>query len=129
MATTTVARPVSTPRPTKTKTSRRVNPSRSAWLFATPFLVVYVLFLIGPVVIGLIMSLFNTTTVKSGLGEWVGFANYSDVLTSSDFWSSMWHSTLFTLITTPILVLLPLLFAVLTTRIKHGRTFYRLAFF
>jgi len=95
----------------------------------TPFLFVYVAFMIGPVLIGLVMSLFNTATVKSGLGEWVGFSNYSDVLTSSDFWKSMWHSTLFTVLTTPILVLLPLLFAVLTSRIRHGRTFFRLAFF
>jgi multiple sugar transport system permease protein len=41
----------------------------------------------------------------------------------------MWHSAVFTLFTTPILVLLPLLFAILVSRIKHGTAFYRLAFF
>ena len=55
------------------------------WLFTAPVLVLYVLFLIGPVVIGLVISLFNTTTVKSGLGGWVGLSNYRDVLKSSDF--------------------------------------------
>jgi multiple sugar transport system permease protein len=67
--------------------------------------------------------------VKPGLGSWVGVSNYADVLTNGDFWDSMWHSAIFTLFTTPILVLLPLLFAILASRIKHGRTFYRLAFF
>jgi multiple sugar transport system permease protein len=51
------------------------------------------------------------------------------VLTSADFWASMWHSALFTLLTTPILVLLPLLVAIVASRMRRGRTFYRLAFF
>ncbi|SFP77331.1 multiple sugar transport system permease protein [Geodermatophilus dictyosporus] len=103
--------------------------NRAGWLFATPFLALYLAFLIGPVVIGLVISLFNTTTVRSGIGSWVGFSNYADVLTNADFWASMWHSALFTLLTTPILVLLPLLFAVLVSRLGRGQWFYRLAFF
>jgi multiple sugar transport system permease protein len=103
--------------------------NRTGWLFATPFLALYLAFLIGPVVIGLLISLFNTTTVKAGIGSWVGFSNYADVLTNADFWASMWHSALFTLLTTPILVLLPLLFAVLVSRLARGQWFYRLAFF
>jgi multiple sugar transport system permease protein len=103
--------------------------NRTGWLFATPFLALYLAFLIGPVVVGLLISLFNTTTVRSGIGSWVGFSNYADVLTNADFWASMWHSALFTLLTTPILVLLPLLFAVLVSRLARGQWFYRLAFF
>jgi multiple sugar transport system permease protein len=103
--------------------------NRAGWLFATPFLALYIAFLIGPVVIGLVISLFNTTTVSPGIGSWVGFSNYADVLSNADFWASMWHSALFTLLTTPILVLLPLLFAVLVSRLSRGQTFYRLAFF
>ncbi|MGY1601625.1 carbohydrate ABC transporter permease [Geodermatophilus sp. SYSU D00815] len=106
---------------------RREN--RAGWLFATPFLVLYVAFLIGPVIIGLVISLFNTTTVRSGMGSWVGLSNYAEVLTEGDFWASMWHSVLFTLLTTPLLVLLPLLFAVLASRMTRNRWFYRLAFF
>ena len=103
--------------------------NRAGWLFATPFLVFYILFLIGPVLLGIVISLFNTTTVKSGLGRWVGLSNYGDVLKSSDFWKSMWHSVLFTLLSTPLLVLIPLLFAVFAARLTHNKWFYRLAFF
>ena len=52
----------------------------------------YLLFLIGPVLIGLVISFFNTTTVTPGLGDWVGLSNYADVLPDGDFWASMWHS-------------------------------------
>src|SRR3954447_15975388 len=103
--------------------------NKAGWLFSAPFLTFYVLFLIGPVLIGIVISLFNTTTVTSGLGGWVGISNYADVLSSKDFWASMWHSVLFTLLTTPLLVLLPLLFAILTSRLSRGQWFYRLAFF
>jgi multiple sugar transport system permease protein len=103
--------------------------NRAGWLFSAPFLIFYLAFLIGPVLIGLVISLFNTTTVQSGLGGFVGLSNYADVLSSGDFWASMWHSVLFTLLSTPLLVLLPLLFAVLASRIARATWFYRLAFF
>ena len=103
--------------------------NRTGWLFTTPFLLLYILFLIGPVLIGVVISLFNTTTVRPGLGGFVGLSNYADVLGSKDFWVSMWHSLFFTLLSTPLLVLLPLLFAVLASRLVRNRWFFRLAFF
>ncbi len=131
MTTTTTATPVevrSTAPPTSAATAAS-DARRASWLFSAPFLVVYVLFLIGPVLIGLVISFFNTATVSSGIGGWVGFSNYGDVLTSRDFWASMWHTTIFTLLTTPLLVVLPLLFAILAARVRRNRWFFRLAFF
>jgi multiple sugar transport system permease protein len=131
MSTSTIAAPSAAvgARATRTRQHSPKGENRAGWLFATPFLVLYLLFLIGPVILGLIISLFNTTTVTPGLGDWVGISNYTDVLGNSDFWASMWHSVLFTLLTTPLLVLLPLLFAVLASRIVRSRWFFRLAFF
>jgi multiple sugar transport system permease protein len=103
--------------------------NRAGWLFSAPFLLVYALFLIGPMLYGLLMSLFNTTTVHGGLGSWVGLHNYAEALSSSDFWSAMWHTLLFTLLTTPLLVLLALVLAILAERLKRGKWFYRLVFF
>src|SRR3954469_24903326 len=103
--------------------------NRAGWLFAAPFLVLYVAFLIGPVLIGLVVSFFNTATVAPGLGDFVGVDNYADVLSSGDFWASMWHSVLFTLLTTPLLVILPLVFAMLAARVSRTTWFFRLAFF
>jgi multiple sugar transport system permease protein len=102
---------------------------RTGWLFATPFLALYLAFLIGPVLIGLVISLFNTTTVRAGVGSWVGLSNYAELLSNPDFWASMWHSAFFTLLTTPLLVLLPLLFAILASRMARNQWFFRLAFF
>lgn len=132
MSTTTLAAPA--PAVVETGTRRPAgkapaDQNRAGWLLSAPFIALYLLFLIGPVLIGLVISLFNTTTVTPGLGEFVGLSNYGDVLSNKDFWASMWHSVLFTLLTTPLLVLLPLIFAVLASRLSRGRWFFRLAFF
>src|SRR6195952_5703091 len=116
-------------RPATIKKRDSHSENRAGWLFSAPFLILYILFLIGPVLIGVVISLFNTTTVKSGLGSWVGVSNYADVLANKDFWVSMWHSVLFTLITTPLLVLIPMAFAILASRMVHNQWFYRIAFF
>lgn len=130
MTTSALATPTRVPR--SVATTRQPPPAgqnRAGWLFATPFLVLYAAFLVGPVLIGLVISLFNTTTVTPGLGSWVGLSNYADVLSTGAFWASMWHSVLFTLLSTPILVLAPLLFAVLASRLRRSQWFFRLAFF
>jgi multiple sugar transport system permease protein len=110
-------------------TTGRPGHGRAAMWFLTPFVVLYVLFIIGPAIYMVVMSFFDTSLVHSGLGSFAGFRNYSEALGSADFWSSLWHTVLFTLLTTPPLVVLALFFALLAERMKRGRWFYRLAFF
>ncbi|HEU5385564.1 MAG TPA: sugar ABC transporter permease [Streptosporangiaceae bacterium] len=102
---------------------------RVGWGLTAPFLIFYVLFLIGPTVYGIVMSFFNSSLQHSGLGGFAGPDNYTQALTSSDFWQSMWHTVLFTLMTTPPLVAIALMLAVFTDRLSRGRWFYRLVFF
>lgn len=108
---------------------RRKDDTRPALAFLAPFLILYVLFVIGPALYGLVMSFFDTSLVKSGLGKFAGFANYVEAFKSSDFWQSMWHTVWFTILTTPPLVILAFLFAVLAERATHGKWLFRLAFF
>jgi multiple sugar transport system permease protein len=98
-------------------------------LFLTPFLVLYLLFIIGPAIYMVVMSFFDTSLVRAGLGGFAGFANYGEALSSPDFWASMWHTVLFTILTTPPLVVLSFVFALLADRVRRGRWFFRLAFF
>ena len=95
----------------------------------TPFLVLYILFLVGPLIYDVVLSFFNTSLVKGGLGHFAGFGNYTELFGDHRFWSAMWHTILFTLVSTPPLVLLPLFFAIVVNRISHGQWFFRLAFF
>ncbi|GAB3447497.1 carbohydrate ABC transporter permease [Actinophytocola sediminis] len=102
---------------------------RPAVLFLAPFIGLYLLFTVGPAIYGLVMSFFHTSMVFPGLGEFAGLANYAEALTSSDFWSALWHTLWFTILTTPPLVALGLVFALLAERAGRSRWFFRLAFF
>jgi multiple sugar transport system permease protein len=114
-------------RPTAAPSAGREG--RPALAFLAPFLLLYLLFVIGPALYGLAMSFFDTSLVKPGLSSFAGLSNYAEALRSSDFWSSLWHTLWFTILTTPPLIVLALVFALLADRIKTGRWFFRLAFF
>jgi multiple sugar transport system permease protein len=108
---------------------RQPGQGRPAAGFLAPFLALYALFIVGPALYGLVMSFFNTSLVKSGLGSFAGLRNYAEALRSADFWHALWHTVLFTVLTTPPLVVLALAFALLAQRAARGRWFFRLAFF
>ena len=117
---------------TTTKAGRpaaKSGAARSAWLFIAPFGLFYLLFLIWPVVYMFITSLFNTSLVRPGFGEFVGFANYQEMLSKPEFWSALWHTIQFTLYTVPPLVVLAFVFAVLANQVGRGEWLFRLAFF
>jgi multiple sugar transport system permease protein len=108
---------------------RERRDDRTAWGFLAPFLVLYLAFIIGPTIYAFILSLFNGSLVRAGLGSWAGLGNYAEALSSPDFWSSLWHTIYFTILTTPPLVILAFVFALLADRAVRGRWFFRFAFF
>ncbi len=107
----------------------RMPETRPAWFFLAPFALFFVLFLVWPVVYMIIGSFFNTSIVKSGFGSFAGLGNYREMLTKQEFWESLGHTLLFTLLTTIPLVVLAFVFAVLANRVRRGQAFFRLAFF
>ena len=107
----------------------KVGGGRSAIGFLAPFLVLYLAFIIGPALYGLVISFFNTSLVKPGLSSFAGFGNYAEALQDGDFWSSLWHTVWFTVLTTPPLIVLAFVLALLADRVGVGRWFFRLAFF
>ena len=118
---------VTAPRPGRAR--RQPRAAVAAWLFIAPFGLFYLLFLVWPVIYMFISSFFDTTLVKSGFGNFIGFANYREMLTKPEFWSALWHTIQFTLYTVPPLVILAFVFAVLANRVGRGQTLFRLAFF
>ena len=113
-------------RPTAPTPARRHAPGIA---FLAPFLILYLLFVIGPALYGLVMSFFDTSLVKPGLGSFAGFANYTEALQSSDFWHRCGTRSCSRILTTPPLVILAFVFALLAERASRGRWFFRLAFF
>ncbi|HKT01923.1 MAG TPA: sugar ABC transporter permease [Rugosimonospora sp.] len=131
MASTEIIRPVAAAGPAGTAggVGRMPGHGRPALLLLAPFLILYLLFIIGPALYGLVMSFFDTSLVHSGLGRFAGLRNYAEALGSNEFWSALWHTIWFTILTTPPLIVLGLVFALLAERARRARWFFRLAFF
>lgn len=114
--------------PSSPRISRKTRADLHGYAFAVPFLVVYLVFMLWPIISGLRMSFQNVSLLGGGSPS-VGFANYDQALHDPDFWSALWHSVLFTVITTPPLVVLGLGLAVLANRVVPGRTIFRVVLF
>ncbi|MFE7356876.1 carbohydrate ABC transporter permease [Streptomyces sp. NPDC057543] len=94
-----------------------------------PFALFYLVFLVGPLVYAVVAGFFETSLLKSGLGDFAGWSNYASVLGDSEFWRTLRNTLWFTVLTTVPLVLLSLVLALLTDRFMRGRWFFRFAFF
>ncbi|WP_091227507.1 carbohydrate ABC transporter permease [Microbacterium sp. 3J1] len=99
-----------------------------SWAFLAPFLVAFVLFLVWPIIHGIILSVTDQSLTGAG-GAFVGFANYAEALTDPKMWQSMGNTVWFTLISTVPLVVIALLMAALVDRGIPGQWLWRLSFF
>lgn len=95
--------------------------------FLLPFFVIYVVFTIYPILKGLQMSFYNWSIIKKM--DFVGFDNYIRMFQDPDFWESLWNTTLFTILSTPSMLILALGLALMANRNSRLQTFYRSAYF
>ncbi|WP_036584552.1 carbohydrate ABC transporter permease [Paenibacillus darwinianus] len=98
-----------------------------ALLFLLPFLVVYVVFTIWPMIKGLEMSFYKWTLIKKM--KYVGLDNYNQMLQDTAFWSAVWHSLLFVILSTPAMIVLAIVLALIANRRSRLQKFYRSVFF
>lgn len=113
----------------KTRKARRWRIDLAGYGFVLPFLIVYALFLIWPVILGLRMSFFNWTISGAGSSDFLALANYQELLSDPAFWKSLGITLLFTIISTPILVIVALVLALLVNRAIPAQGLFRTIFF
>ena len=80
-------------------------------VFLGPFLIVFVVFKVYPVILAIIMSFQNFRGVQSQ--DWVGLANYENVFELVRFSQALTNTTVYTIGILLILIPLPLILAVL----------------
>lgn len=97
------------------------------WGFAAPFLLAYGLFIVWPILDGLRLSFYSWSLL--GTSHFIGLDNYRALFQDNLFWSAVWHTIQFTLLSTPPLVVLGLIMALLANRKLPLRWLFRLAFF
>jgi multiple sugar transport system permease protein len=96
--------------------------------FVLPFLVVYFIFQIFPLFQAIVASLYNWDLLTSSM-SFTGLNNYSHMFTDPTFWSSLMNTVEFVIFSTPLLIGVGLLFALLLNGTGSSKVFFRTAFF
>ncbi|MFI6507202.1 carbohydrate ABC transporter permease [Streptosporangium sp. NPDC050855] len=97
-------------------------------LFVAPFLIIYLAFLVWPLIQGLRMSLTSVNVAGSN-DRFVGFANYAEAFGDPRMWNALWNTLRFTVLSTIPLVVLGLALALLVHNLRFMRWLWRLSFF
>ncbi|MGH3704185.1 MAG: carbohydrate ABC transporter permease [Agromyces sp.] len=107
---------------------RRVRRNWSGWWFVGPFMLVFALVFIAPLVYAIYLSLFRETLI--GGNSFVGLENYANALVDQKFWEAMGRVSIFLLVQVPIMLGLAM-FAALALDSARLRwvPFYRLSIF
>ncbi|MBO9099911.1 MULTISPECIES: carbohydrate ABC transporter permease [unclassified Rhizobium] len=102
--------------------------ARTAWLLASPAIVLMVVFVLLPViaVIGLGFTNFELGIDKF---RFVGLDNYAHLFSDRTFKKSLWNTTVYTAIVAPVSIILGLGVALLIESETTARSFFRTAYF
>ena len=111
----------------------RTRQTLVAWSFALPFLLLFVVFLAGPIAAAFITSFtdLRVTDIKNPLSvDFVGIGNYLDVLGDQRFQKAAQNTAVFVLFGIPLTMALALAAATgLNQGIVKFRTFFRVGFY
>jgi multiple sugar transport system permease protein len=104
-----------------------------AWVFLAPYLILFVGFVLLPIVFGLWISLHSWDFTLPGK-PFVGLENYKALVDSTSvafapFWNSMQATGIFTLFSVPLLIVIPLGVALVMNENFPGRNLFRGVFF
>lgn len=112
---------------------RRRGAGATPWLFLSPYLALFVGFVIAPAIYGFWISLHDYDYTLPGK-PFVGAENYQkllspDSVTFAPFWQSMKATGIFTLSSFPLLLVVPLAVALLMNSRFRGRNLFRSLYF
>ena len=82
-------------------------------LFCLPFMIVFALFLLFPMLFGLFIGFFDWDILSTR--TWTGLGNYVKLFKDVTFYSSLGHTLVFVLVSTPLLLVTGFLMALLVT--------------
>jgi multiple sugar transport system permease protein len=97
-------------------------------LFALPQLVLFVVFLLAPVVFGFVISLYRWHVLAEAK-PFVGLANYGAALADDIFWLALWNTVYFVVLVVPLGNLVSLLLALGLAGVRRLSTFYKIAYY
>lgn len=97
--------------------------------FALPYLLVFAVFLLYPLVRGFYLSLFDLNPFFPSQTTFVGLQNYIELFHDPLFWNALFNTVYFVVLTVPTMVVLALLLALGVNRNIMGQKVLRTIFF
>ncbi len=97
------------------------------YLYILPALIIIIVFRLVPILLSFIVSFFDWSI--TGVGYFIGLANYSKLLHDPEFWQSLLNTFYLVIFVVPISLVLSLVFATLLNNIKTLRSFFRSVYF
>lgn len=97
-------------------------------VFIVPGLLIYVVFLIIPIMMCFFYSITNWDGIRSSYSI-IGIDNFKELMVDADFWSSIKTTFIFTMITTVIYIVLGLTIAVILDNKSRAYNFAKIAIF
>ena len=108
--------------------SRRISPwrrgeTRSAYLFLTPWIVGFLVLTAGPMLASLVLSFTDYDILTAP--EFVGLANYRELVSDPDVYRSLGNTVFYTVLHVPLSMAISLALAMLLIRLSRGSAFFR----
>jgi multiple sugar transport system permease protein len=108
-------------------TLHEAKKERVSYVFILPSVLLFLLFVLYPLVKSVVMSFQQVNLVTS---SWVGLANYKDIFTDDIFWIALKNTALFVAILVPFTIFMAFQVSVVTIPLKKGyQSFLRAAFY
>ncbi|SFR91269.1 multiple sugar transport system permease protein [Halomicrobium zhouii] len=98
-------------------------------LFSLPYLVIFGVFLLYPLVMGGYMSLFDWNAIDPTQSVFIGLENYQTLMNDQGFWNALKNTGYFALLTVPSIVVVALGLALGVNRDIKGKGLLRAIFF
>jgi ABC-type sugar transport system permease subunit len=112
-----------------------ISPARRSWrryragiLFVLPALILYLIFMVYPFFQSIYFS-FTSWNGVTAVKEWVGLANYYELIGDDLFWLSLQHTVIWVIVGTIAPIAIGMLLAILLWRRPKGFTLFRTFYF
>jgi multiple sugar transport system permease protein len=111
-------------------TRRKQENTFAGYLFASPWIVGFLIFVIIPMAFSLYWSFTDYRVVSNEQAQWVGFDNYNQLIMKDEgFHASIVNTLFLTAIGLPLQMAVALFLAVLLNRKMRGERIFRMAFY
>ena len=98
-------------------------------IFSLPYLAIFGLFLLYPLLMGGYMSLFDWNALNPAASEFLGLQNYTQLFADPQFWNALGNTAYFAVLTVPSIVIVGLGLALGVNRDIKGQGILRAIFF